>query len=146
MFFSFNFYETLYNSCTGETFGDRLKIERLRKGLSQSDLSKLSGIRRSDISIYELDNTIPTKNTLIKLSKVLDLNYICNEGYSKLIISDFSNKLKLWRIKNNYSIANACKYFDTDRSTYYKWEKGIFNISKDKYYYNKNLIDSILDL
>ena len=99
MFFSFNFYETLYNSYTGETFGDRLKIERLRKGLSQSDLSKLSSIRRSDISVYELDNTIPTKNTLIKLGKVLDLNYICNEGYSKLIISDFPNKLKLWRIK-----------------------------------------------
>ncbi|MEG2246415.1 MAG: helix-turn-helix transcriptional regulator [Peptostreptococcaceae bacterium] len=144
--YSFNFYEILYKGLSGDTFGDRLKIERLRKGLSQSDLSILSGIRRSDISIYELDSTFPTKNTLIKLGKVLDLNYICNEGYSKLIISDFSNKLKLWRIQNNYSIANACKYFYTDRSTYYKWEKGLFNISKDKYSSSKNLIDSILNL
>ena len=42
--------------------------------------------------------------------------------------------------KNNYSIANACKYFNIDRSTYYKWEKGLFNISKNKYDYNKNLM------
>lgn len=52
----------------------------------------------------------------------------------------------LWRLKNNFSIAKASNYFNTDRSTYYKWEKGIFNISKDKYSQNKNLIDFILDL
>ena len=144
--FSFNFYETLYNDSSGETFGDRLKNERLKKGLSQYDLSKLTCITRGSISEYELNNIIPTKETLLKIGSILDISYICNEGYSKLIISNFPNKLKLWRVKNNLSIAKACKYFHTDRGTYYKWEKGIFNISKEKYYYNKNLIDYILDL
>ena len=76
----------------------------------------------------------------------MDIDYICNEGYSKLIISNFNEKLKLWRLKNNLSITKASTYFNTDKSTYYKWEKGIFSISKEKYYCNKNLIDSILDL
>lgn len=144
--YSFNFYEALYEGCCDKTFGDRLKNERLRKGLSQSDLSNLTNIARAAISEYELNNIIPTKETLLKIGTVLDIDYICNEGYSKLIISNFNEKLKLWRLKNNLSIAKACNYFDTDRGTYYKWEKGIFNISKDKYYQNKSLIDSILDL
>ena len=144
--YSFNFYRTLYKGYSDKTFGDRLKNERLKKGLSQQDLSNLTNIARASISEYELNNIIPTKETLLKIGLILDISYICNEGYSKLIISNFPNKLKLWRIKNNLSITKACKYFYTDRSTYYKWEKGIFNISKEKYYCNKNLIDSILDL
>lgn len=144
--YSFNFYETLYEGCCDKTFGDRLKNERLKKGLSQSDLSNLINITRAAISEYELNNIIPTKETLLKIASVLDIHYICNEGYSKLIISNFDEKLKLWRLKNNLSIAKASSYFNTDRGSYYKWEKGIFNISKDKYYQNKNLIDSILDL
>ena len=144
--YSFNFYETLYKDCCDKTFGDRLKYERLKKGLSQSDLSNLTNITRAAISEYELNNIIPTKETLLKINSVLDINYICNEGYSKLIISNFNEKLKLWRLKNNLSIAKACNYFNTDRGTYYKWEKGIFNISKDKYYQNKKIIDSILNL
>ena len=144
--YSFNFYETLYQGFCAKTFGDRLKNERLKKGLSQSDLSNLTNITRAAISEYELNNIIPTKETLLKIGAVLDIDYICNEGYSKLIISNFNEKLKLWRLKNNLSIAKACNYFNTDKCTYYKWEKGIFNISKYKYYKNKNLIDSILDL
>lgn len=144
--FSFNFYETLYKGSSDKTFGDRLKNERLKKGLSQSDLSNLTNITRAAISEYELNNIIPTKETLLKIGSVLDIDYICNEGYSKLIISNFNENLKLWRLKNNLSITKASAYFDTDKSTYYKWEKGVFNISKDKYYQNKSLIDSILDL
>ncbi|KHS56113.1 hypothetical protein QX51_15175 [Terrisporobacter othiniensis] len=144
--FSFNFYETLYKCSSDKTFGDRLKNERLKKGLSQYDLSNLTNITRAALSEYELNNIIPTKKTILKIGSVLDIDYICNEGYSKLIISNFNEKLKLWRLKNNFSITKASTYFNTDRSTYYKWEKGIFNISKDKYYHNKNLIDSILDL
>ena len=144
--YSFNLYETLYENYCDKTFGDRLKNERLKKGLSQSDLSNLTNIARAAISEYELNNIIPTKETLLKIGGVLDIDYICNEGYSKLIISNFNEKLKLWRLKNNLSITKASAYFNTYKSTYYKWEKGIFNISKDKYYHNKNLIDSILDL
>lgn len=144
--FSFNFYETLHKGSCNKTFGDRLKNERLKKGLSQSDLSNLTNITRAALSEYELNNIIPTKETILKIGSVLDIDYICNEGYSKLIVSNFNEKLKLWRLKNNLSITKASTYFNTDKSTYYKWEKGIFNISKEKYYCNKNLIDSILDL
>lgn len=144
--FYFNFYETLHEGSCNKTFGDRLKNERLKKGLSQSDLSNLTNITRAALSEYELNNIIPTKETILKIGSVLDIDYICNEGYSKLIVSNFNKKLKLWRLKNNLSITKASTYFNTDKSTYYKWEKGIFNISKEKYYCNKNLIDSILDL
>ena len=144
--YSFNFYETLYQGSSDKTFGDRLKNERLKKGLSQFDLSNLTNITRTAISEYELNNIIPTKETILKIGLILNIDYICSEGYSKLIISNFNEKLKLWRLKNNLSITKASTFFDTDKSTYYKWEKGIFNISKDKYYQNKNLIDSILNL
>ena len=61
---SFNFYETLYKGSSDKTFGDRLKNERLKKGLSQYDLSNLTNITRAAISEYELNNIIPTKEIL----------------------------------------------------------------------------------
>lgn len=136
----------MYNSCTGETFGDRLKIERIRKGLSQSDLSKVTGITRTTISEYELNNIIPSKDTLLKIGHILNLDFICCEGYSKLLICNFYLKLKYWREKNNYSIYQACKIFNIDKSSYYRWEKGVFIISRSKYYSNKALVDSIMNL
>ena len=110
------------------------------------DLSKLINVTRSDISKYELNDIIPNKETLFKIGKVLNIRYICNDGYTNIIISDFKKKLKYWRLKNNLTISKACKYFNTDKSTYYKWEKGIFNISREKYNSNKALIDYILTL
>ena len=60
------------------TMGDRLRELRLRKNMSQEEISKQIGITRSAYSHYEINNRQPVYETLIKLSTFFDvsLDYI----------------------------------------------------------------------
>ena len=50
-------------------FSERLKELRLEKGISQMELSKITGISQSAIAKWELCKTEPTASALITLSK-----------------------------------------------------------------------------
>lgn len=52
--------------------GINLKIARIKKGLSQGDVCKLTGIGRNTISKLENGKGNPTMEVIIKLSKALD--------------------------------------------------------------------------
>ena len=52
--------------------GFNFKQERIKKGLSQQEVSKLSGIDQGDLSKIENGSANPTIQTIIKLSKSLD--------------------------------------------------------------------------
>ncbi|WP_082084119.1 helix-turn-helix domain-containing protein [Paenibacillus beijingensis] len=60
------------------TMGDRLRELRLRKNMSQEDVSKQIGITRSAYSHYEINNRQPVYETLIKLAAFfgVSLDYI----------------------------------------------------------------------
>ncbi len=51
-----------------DTFGDKLKKLREKKGLSQISLSKLSGVSRVNISAYETNRRNPKVKTIGKLA------------------------------------------------------------------------------
>jgi len=53
--------------------GDRLRELRHSKGLSQGDLEKRTGLRRSYISRLENDHTVPALATLEKMSRALGI-------------------------------------------------------------------------
>ena len=53
--------------------GDRLRILREAKGLSQGDIEKIAGVRRCYVSRVENDHTTPTIETLEKWAKALGL-------------------------------------------------------------------------
>lgn len=53
--------------------GDRLRILREAKGLSQGDIEKAAGVRRCYVSRVENDHTAPTIETLEKWAKALDI-------------------------------------------------------------------------
>jgi transcriptional regulator with XRE-family HTH domain len=53
--------------------GDRLRILREAKGLSQGDIEKAAGVRRCYVSRVENDHTTPTIETLEKWAKALDI-------------------------------------------------------------------------
>lgn len=52
----------------------KLKMARLNKGLTQSKLSQLSGIRQGDISRFETNTYMPDFYDLYILSNVLGLD------------------------------------------------------------------------
>ncbi|MEI3530140.1 MAG: helix-turn-helix domain-containing protein [Bacilli bacterium] len=50
-------------------FGDRLRELRVSKNLSQDDLGKILGVRKSSISNWETDKATPTYDILTKLAQ-----------------------------------------------------------------------------
>ncbi|HJB15236.1 MAG TPA: helix-turn-helix transcriptional regulator [Candidatus Blautia excrementipullorum] len=53
----------------------KLKEGRLNKGLKQSDVTRLIGIKNTTLSNYENGNTEPDMDTFLKLCRLYDLNY-----------------------------------------------------------------------
>ncbi|EJO5349356.1 helix-turn-helix transcriptional regulator [Clostridium botulinum] len=112
----------------------------MKLGLSQDQLSIKCNINRSTIVGYENDSIHPSKEGLIKLNKVIDLNYICISGYSRFILSDYCSIIKNWRIKNKLTVRQAAKVLNVDSTTLNRWERGIYMVSKDNYEKIKDII------
>lgn len=51
-----------------ESFGEKLRVLRTDKGLSQIALAKELNVSKSVISLWELDGSDPTLSNLIKIS------------------------------------------------------------------------------
>lgn len=51
--------------------GRRLRVMRSRSSISQAALSKLSGITRSQISLIEAGQVVPTVTTIARISSAL---------------------------------------------------------------------------
>lgn len=61
--------------------GDRLKEMRIKRGLTQPDLSRATGISKATISNYELGRSTPDMRSLALLMNALDVdaNYIMQD-------------------------------------------------------------------
>jgi len=66
--------------------GDKIKIARKNKGMSQDDLAKLLGVNRVSISNYEKGKNNPTHANLLRLSDILGVELLeTTTALSKLI-------------------------------------------------------------
>ena len=52
--------------------GDKIRIERVIKKISQNELAKKSGISRSYLSQIETGNQEPSLSVLVRIAKALD--------------------------------------------------------------------------
>lgn len=61
----------------------KLKEGRLNKGLKQSDVTRLTGIKNTTLSNYENGNTEPDMDTFLKLCHLYELDYaeLLGEAY-----------------------------------------------------------------
>ena len=123
--FIHNFYD--YSDLPEDTFGQRLKKLRLMKGLSQYDLSELTGVQRGMIASYELEQFYPTIDSINKLSSILDISILYKNGYSNFLLNadNFKNKLTTWRKENNLTKRDASKLLGISERGYGSWENGI---------------------
>lgn len=55
------------------TFGQRLRDSRQKAGMSQAELTRLSGVPKTMLSRYENDHILPSISTLQKLSTALGI-------------------------------------------------------------------------
>lgn len=61
--------------------GKIIKTMRKVKGITQEDLSRLTGIPQNTISQYETDKFEPNYNTLYKISECcgFEIEFVCND-------------------------------------------------------------------
>lgn len=50
----------------------QIKTYRLKRGLTQSELAQLLGVKRSTVTAWELGNNSPRAAMLVKLSSILN--------------------------------------------------------------------------
>lgn len=112
------------------------------KGLSQYDLSKLTGVQRGMIASYELEQFYPTIDSIDKLETILDIKILCKDGYSNFILNSNSFKYKLinWRKENNLTKRQASKLLGISERGYASWENGIIMNSTTYIKVKENLI------
>jgi transcriptional regulator with XRE-family HTH domain len=60
-------------STTAAAFGNAVRAERLRRGMSQAQLTKAAGLRHSHVSAIERGVRSPTLNTIAKLARGLQM-------------------------------------------------------------------------
>lgn len=101
-------------------------------GLSQYELGNKVGMQHSMIGSYERVEFYPTLDSIHKLGTILDINILCNEGYSNLLLhyDDFKYKLIKWRKENNLTKRDAANIFGVSERGYSGWENGcIINVT-----------------
>ena len=128
--------EFIEEKLTDNTFGNRLRKSRLNLGLSIPEVAQLCNVTKSVISGYECNRYNPTKEVLNLMSSKFDMNYLCMDGYTKLIYNfdAFLDKLSLWINENNLTRADAATKLGVSHGLFRFWfNGGVISIST----YNK---------
>lgn len=133
--------EFIEEKLSDDTFGERLKKSRLELELSISDVANLCNVTKSVISGYECNRYNPTKEVLNLLSSKFDMNYLCIEGYTKLVYNfdEFLDKLHLWICENNFTKKDAANKLGVSSSLFRYWYNGGV-ISMSTYNKVKNIL------
>ena len=111
---------------TDNTFGERLRKSRLKLGLSIPEVASLCNVTKSIISGYECNRYNPTKEVLNLMSSKFDMDYLCMEGYTKLIYNfdEFLEKLNLWIKESNLTKEDAANKLGISRGLFRFWFNG----------------------
>ena len=124
--------EFIEEKLTDNTFGERLRKSRLELGLSIPEVADLCNVTKSIISGYECNRFNPTKEVLNLLSSRFDMEYLCMEGYTKLVykFDEFLDKLSLWIKENNLTKEDASSKIGITRGLFRFWfNGGVISIS-----------------
>ena len=91
--------------------------------MSIPEVAELCNVTKSVISWYECNIVNPTKDVLNLLSSRFDMNYICMEGYTKLVYNfdEFLYKLSLWIEENNFTKEDVATKLGISRGLFRFW-------------------------
>lgn len=105
--------------------GENLIKARKAKGLSQEDVANELNVSRQSVSLWETDQTVPTIDNLVTLSKLYGVNV------SILLGQEESNSLE----SNNTNNQN------NDNSNYYVYKERDITFSNQKYLDEQKTLD-----
>ena len=118
--------EFIEEKLTDNTFGERLRKSRLELGLSIPEVAEFCNVTKSIISGYECNRFNPTREVLNLMSSKFDMDYLCMEGYTKLVYNfdEFLDNLSLWINENNLTKEDAANKLGISRGLFRFWFNG----------------------
>lgn len=97
----------------------RLKELRGEKGLSRSDLGRLSGVPYNTIRRWETGNSAPAPDLLARVAEVLGVDVD-----ALAVIQEAAVSLASWRTKKGFTQEEVAAALDMSPSTYSRLERG----------------------
>jgi DNA-binding XRE family transcriptional regulator len=130
-----NFYAELNSTINEESFGDKIRKQRILKNFSQYQLAEKTGLSRSTIYDYERNAVPHSPISLLTIANILNkpIENFDNSDYCNFILSDFPSKIKNWRRRNNINLIMASKLLGLDSRTIRNWKRGITIIDKHSF-------------
>ena len=131
-----NLNKLYYNALPEDTLAERLKKAKLIKGVSQKQLAKMTNLDRSTICDIErgtMDNI--SRDTLLKLLKVLDKDILCDD-YLLFVLNQEKN---IYSLIEKHGINKLCDILKCHHSSIYRWKVFKNQIPKSKFEIIKEL-------
>ena len=96
--------------------GQKIKEQRIKKGLTQQEFAELLYVSDKTISSYECNRTVPDINMLFKISNILDINLynLIDNNFNSLDNLEIEVKLKV-----NISDFNRIKGIINNQNIFY---------------------------
>ena len=123
-----------------KSFGEKLRNIRKEKRLTQQKMASLLNMTQGAYCKYENNQTSPNPETLIKISKILDisLDYLLNNNLNLKNISysnimERKNRIKELRTKFHITQKKLAKTLATSQSNISSWESGRTEPNQDIY-------------
>ena len=94
--------------------------------MSIPELAEFCNVTKSIISGYECNRFNPTREVLNLMSSKFDMDYLCMEGYTKLVYNfdEFLDNLSLWINENNLTKEDAANKLGISRGLFRFWFNG----------------------
>lgn len=122
--------DLFFDDMKENTFSDRVKKARTYSGLTQQELAITTNLSRSTINDFECGyRDSISKDTLLKLLKVLDKNILCDD-YCTFILNQKEN---IKKIIDEYTINKIIEVLHCHRSTVERYKDGKYQISRENF-------------
>lgn len=111
-------------------FGEKVRLLRNRKSLTQAKLAEISGISLSSLQKYESGKNTPKIDNLSKIATALetDLDTLIEDtDYQKYFLygSLIGNRIKSVRVKKGWTQSDLANNIDMSQAMVVQWEKNI---------------------
>lgn len=89
--------------------GERIKTERLKRGMSQQQLGDMLGVTKVSICGYENGTRVPSLETFIELVKILDVTPDYLLGRDVSVVSENDEPYNVYLAKKDLEIIEVLK-------------------------------------
>lgn len=124
----------LLNKLPETTVGNRIRKQRLLKGISQEELARYIGGADGTMDTYEFDRAFPSPEKLKKIAECLKVpvEYFFDEYY-EFVFGDYAERIREWREKNKLTFKKASIVIGVSEKTFILWERGVGCPDRVKY-------------